>query len=234
MDNAATIKRLIEAPHGRSGPMRVLGVCAPAASSERSATASLLEMALAHARAEGADVRSFNLAHLRYRSCPAPDAGCGWPCFLSLLDAGDQLAPVYDAMVNWADVLLVAVAATGTRTAPAFHSFIERLRCIRHELDTNQRLLVRSQVAAFLVLGCEPAGGCTGFPTSSLSDLGYVLPAFPIVRPRLACMPGDFDEQPDIVERIPGFPQAVHALVNRSLELGARISRPGAQVQRAS
>jgi multimeric flavodoxin WrbA len=73
----------------------------------------LLAEALAHARdALGCDTKLIKLAEVKFKHCEGYYSkaahACTWPCTLTQMDDEDELEPVYEALVHWADVILVA------------------------------------------------------------------------------------------------------------------------------
>ena len=75
---------------------------------------ALLEHALDHARERvGADTQARSAcASSRFRHCEGNYSkaarACTWPCAITERDPGDELTPVYEGLVHWADVVLVA------------------------------------------------------------------------------------------------------------------------------
>ncbi len=97
------------------GPVRVVGISTTvmdAANPRYSTSDALLDTAIAHARgALGADAKMIRLNDLKFRACEGyyskSAQACTWPCSITQMDPNDQLDVVYEAVVHWADVILV-------------------------------------------------------------------------------------------------------------------------------
>ena len=105
------------------GPLRVAGISTTImdnANPRYSTSEALLETALANVREKhGLETRMVKLRELKFRACEGYYSksahACTWPCSISQMDADDGMNSVYDSLVFWADVVLVA---TPSPTAP--------------------------------------------------------------------------------------------------------------------
>ena len=102
---------LAPVPRPAGAPPRVLGLSSTAMDEGNprfSTSDALLGHALAHARGLGADNRLIRLSSLRFRHCEGNYSkaarACTWPCAITERDPGDQMADVYEGLVNWCDV----------------------------------------------------------------------------------------------------------------------------------
>ena len=74
---------------------------------------------------------------------------------LALLDhadgsEADQLDQVYEALVHWADVVLVATPIRWGAASSLYFKMAERMNCIQNQITTRDRVLIRNKVAAFI------------------------------------------------------------------------------------
>ena len=98
------------------GPLRVLGISTTAMDETHprySTSDALLDEALRHAREDrAAETRLIRLSGLSFRHCEGyyskSAKACTWPCSITQMDKKDQMEQVYEGVVHWADVILVA------------------------------------------------------------------------------------------------------------------------------
>ena len=79
-----------------------------------STSEDLLQVALDHATTQGAQSKLIRLNDLAFKTCEgyySKSAGaCTWPCSITQMDQSDELSEVYEALVFWADVVLIATS----------------------------------------------------------------------------------------------------------------------------
>jgi multimeric flavodoxin WrbA len=147
----------------------------------------LLEAALEHARrALGAETRLIKLRELTFRVCEgnyskaAP--ACTWPCAITERDPADQLTAVYEGLVQWGDVVLIATPIRWGQAASLYHQMAERLNCIQNQMTIHNRTLINRKVAAFIITGGQDnVQGVAGGLLTFWSELGFVFPQFPFI-----------------------------------------------------
>ena len=146
----------------------------------------LLEHAIAHLGAEGADTRVVRLRDLAFRHCEGnyskASHACTWPCAITERDPTDELTEVYEGLVHWADVVLIATPIRWGAASSLYFKMAERLNCIQNQLTIHNRRLIMNKVAALIITGGQDniqavAGGMLTF----WSELGFVFPAFPFI-----------------------------------------------------
>ena len=98
------------------------------------------------------------------------------------MDPGDELDRVYEALVHWADVVLVATPIRWGAASSLYYRMAERMNCIQNQVTTHDRVLIRDKVAGFIVIGGQDnvqavAGQMLGF----FAELGFLFPQFPYV-----------------------------------------------------
>jgi len=172
------------------GPPRVLGISTTnmeAGFPRYSTSEALLEHALHHAAAQlGAEQQVIRLRDLAFRSCEGfyskSARACTWPCSITQMDPDDQLDRVYEAVVHWADVVLVATPIRWGNASALYYKMIERFNCIQNQVTIANRVLLRNKVAAFIITGGQDnvqqvAGHLLGF----FGEIGFHFPQFPYV-----------------------------------------------------
>ncbi|MBL8878701.1 MAG: NAD(P)H-dependent oxidoreductase [Phycisphaerales bacterium] len=173
-----------------AGPPRVVGISTPAmdaANPRYSTSDALLEYAMDHAaRIRGADTQLIRLNDLKFRHCEGyyskSSRACTWPCSITQMDPGDQLDRVYEAIVHWADVILIATPIRWGGASSLYYKMIERMNCIQNQITIANKVLMHNKVAAFIITGGQDnvqavAGQMLGF----FSELGCHLPPFPYI-----------------------------------------------------
>jgi nitrite reductase/ring-hydroxylating ferredoxin subunit len=99
-----------------AGPIRVAGISTTHMDREHprySTSEALLDVALEHAQsALACETRLLRLDELRIRNCEGyyskSARACTWPCSITEMDKNDQMEQVYEVLVHWADVVLLA------------------------------------------------------------------------------------------------------------------------------
>jgi multimeric flavodoxin WrbA/nitrite reductase/ring-hydroxylating ferredoxin subunit len=197
LDSATPRTHAPHAPHPLARPVerapggvRVAGISTTAMDLRHprySTSEALLEVALDHARAAlGAEARLLRLAELSFRACEGyyskSARACTWPCSITQMDPSDELDRVYEALVHWADVVLVATPIRWGAASSLYHRMVERMNCVQNQITLANRVLVRNKVAAFIVTGGQDnvqavVGQMMGF----FGEIGCQFPPFPFV-----------------------------------------------------
>jgi nitrite reductase/ring-hydroxylating ferredoxin subunit/multimeric flavodoxin WrbA len=179
-------RRIERAP----GPVRVVGISTTsmdAANPRYSTSEALLEVALSHAAGElGAETRTVRLAALRFRACEGyyskSARACTWPCSITQMDPADELDRVYEAIVHWADVFLVATPIRWGAASSLYYKMAERMNCIQNQITIANRVLLRNKVAAFIITGGQDnVQAVAGQMLTFFGELGCQFPQFPFV-----------------------------------------------------
>jgi multimeric flavodoxin WrbA len=146
----------------------------------------LLGIALEAARGAGAETQMIRLDDLQFRACRgyySKAAGaCTWPCSITQMHADDELTVVYEALVHWADAIIVATPIRWGAASSLYFRMAERLNCIQNAITTKDRVLIKNKVAGFIIVGGQDnvqsvAGQMIGF----FAELGFLFPQFPYI-----------------------------------------------------
>lgn len=180
---------LEEHPKPPGAPPRVLGLSTTAMDADNprfSTSDALLESAIAHAGAVGADTRVIRLRDLAFRACEGnyskASHACTWPCAITERDPGDQLTPVYEGLVHWADVVLISTPIRWGNASSLYYRMIERLNCIQNQITIHDKCLIRDKVAALIITGGQDnIQAVAGSMLTFWAELGFVFPAFPFI-----------------------------------------------------
>jgi nitrite reductase/ring-hydroxylating ferredoxin subunit/multimeric flavodoxin WrbA len=197
LSSATKRKKQAHAPHPlarqavrQAGPIRVVGISTTAmtvAYPRYSVSDALLEVALQHARSElQLETQYIKLRELSFRPCEGyyskSAKACTWPCSITQMDPTDQLDRVYEAIVHWADVILIATPIRWGNASSLYYKMIERMNCIQNQETIANRHLLKNKVAAFIIMGGQDnVQGVAGQLMTFFSEVGCQFPQFPFI-----------------------------------------------------
>jgi nitrite reductase/ring-hydroxylating ferredoxin subunit/multimeric flavodoxin WrbA len=231
---------LEEHPKPAGAPPRVLGISTTsmdAVNPRFSTSDALLESALAHASAGGVDTRCIRLRDLAFRACEGnyskASHACTWPCAITERDPDDQLTPVYEGIVHWADVVLISTPIRWGNASSLYFRMIERLNCIQNQITIHNKRLINRKVAALIITGGQDniqavAGGMLTF----WSELGFVFPAFPFIAHSRGWDAEDMQNNVRQVRASEPLHAAARELTERALDAWRVLDRHGDEMGR--
>ena len=217
-----------EHPKAHGQPVRVLGISTTAmdANNPRFSTSDhLLEHALAHAKVtRDAETQLIRLRELDFLPCEGNYSkharACTWPCAITeRLGDRDGLTPVYEALVHWADVVLVSTPIRWGAQAALYFKMAERLNCIQNQITTNNRVLISNKVAAFIITGGQDnVQAVAGSMLTFWSELGYVFPQFPFIAHTRGWDAEDMQNNVRLVRKSDDLANAASELTERAVD----------------
>ncbi|MEK6769513.1 MAG: Rieske 2Fe-2S domain-containing protein [Gemmatimonadota bacterium] len=225
-----------EKPAG--APTRVLGISTTAMddSNPRFSTSdSLLGHALDLARERGAETKLVRLNELKFRPCEGNYSkaarACTWPCAITERDPDDQLAVVYEGLVHWADVVLIATPIRWGSASSLYFKMIERMNCIQNQITIHHNVLIRNKVASFIITGGQDniqavAGGMMTF----WSELGFVFPPFPFIAHSRGWDAEDMQTNVRQVKASEALRTAARELAGRAIDFWGIVDRHRAEM----
>ena len=172
------------------GPIRVVGISTTPIDKvlkRYSTSESLLETALQHAKLKlKAETKLIKLRDLKFNHCGGfysiDEKACTWPCTFSQIDEKDQLAEVYEALVFWADVILVATPIRWGSASSLYYKMVERLNCIENQMLLHDKILLKNKVAAFIITGGQDnVQAVAGQMLTFFGQLGLFFPQGPFI-----------------------------------------------------
>jgi nitrite reductase/ring-hydroxylating ferredoxin subunit/multimeric flavodoxin WrbA len=211
----------------REAPLRVVGISTTVmakALPRESTSEFLLEAALVRARERGAETRLIRLRELRFRACEGyyskSEKACTWPCSITQMDTNDQLDRVYEAIVGWADVFLVATPIRWGNASSLYFKMAERMNCVQNQITIANRVLMRNKVAGFIITGGQDnVQAVAGQMLTFFGELGCAFPPFPFVGHSRGWDAEDMENNIAHVERSEALQAGVRGLVDRALDL---------------
>jgi multimeric flavodoxin WrbA len=209
------------------GPLRVAGISTTAmdmANPRFSGSDHLLDHALKAAAADGAETRLIRLNDLKFRACEGYYSkaahACTWPCSITQMDPQDELDRVYEAIVHWADAIIVASPIRWGAASSLYFKMAERLNCVQNAITLNDAVLIRNKVAGFIIVGGQDniqavAGQMLGF----FAELGFIFPQFPYIAHSRGWSHEDMEVNVEVVRQSTELADGAHMLAKRCLEL---------------
>jgi multimeric flavodoxin WrbA len=193
-----------------------------------STSEGLLRAALDHATSSGIETRLIRLNDLRFRPCEGYYSksahACTWPCTITQMDPTDQLDAVYEALVFWADIVLVATPIRWGGPSSLYVKMTERLNCIQNQITIHDRVLIRNKVAAFLVIGGQDnVQAVAGQMMLFFGELGFSFPQFPFIGHSRGWSAEDMENNVAEVRQSSELRKGACALVERCIELAGRL-----------
>jgi len=234
-DNPTKRNRKPHAPHPLArkierapGEVRVAGISTTnmdEANPRYSTSDALLQVSLDHARdALQCETKLIRLSALKFRACEGYYSksanACTWPCSITEMDAADELTEVYEAIVHWADVVLVATPIRWGVASSLYFKMAERLNCVQNQITTRNSVLIRRKVAGFVITGGQDnVQGVAGEMLCFFSELGFHFPQFPYIAHSRGWSAEDMERNVQHVMKSEELREGAKMLAQRSVEL---------------
>lgn len=215
-------------PERQPGPTRVVGISTTAMDENfprYSTSEALLESALTHAQeSHGAETRLIRLNALKFRHCEGYYSksvrACTWPCSITQMDDKDELDQVYEALVHWSDVVLLASPIRWGSASSLYYKMVERMNCIQNQITLRNDVLIRNKVAAFIITGGQDnVQAVAGQMLTFFGEVGYVFPPFPFIAHTLGWHEEDMERNVDYVRHSESLKQGARQLVERAVRM---------------
>jgi multimeric flavodoxin WrbA/nitrite reductase/ring-hydroxylating ferredoxin subunit len=188
----------------------------------------LLEAALKHAEAQGHETRMVRLRDLNFRACEGfyskGARACTWPCSITQMDPNDQLDQVYEALVHWGDVFMVATPIRWGAASSLYFKMVERMNCIQNQVTISGKVLLQNKVVGAIITGGQDnvqavAGQMLGF----FGELGCQFPQFPYIAHSRGWTAEDMARNVESVQANDELKAAAEELVDRGIDLATRL-----------
>jgi multimeric flavodoxin WrbA/nitrite reductase/ring-hydroxylating ferredoxin subunit len=218
---------LAREPKREPGPLRIAGISTTVMDEKHprfSGSDHLLESALTSAAALGAETRMIRLNELKFRACEGyyskSARACTWPCSITEMDAADEMERVYDALVHWADAVIVASPIRWGAASSLYFKMAERLNCVQNAVTVSNRVLIRNKVAGFIIVGGQDnIQGVAGQMLGFFAELGFIFPQFPYIAHSRGWSREDMERNVEIVRNSKELADGAGELVRRCLDL---------------
>jgi multimeric flavodoxin WrbA len=138
------------------------------------------------------------------------------------MDPDDQMDEVYEAIVHWADVILVATPIRWGAASSLYFKMAERLNCVQNQVTIRNRVLIRNKVASFIVTGGQDnVQGVVGHLLTFFGELGFVFPQFPFIAHSRGWSAEDMENNVLQVQHSAELREGAAELVDRAIRLAA-------------
>ncbi|MBM4378270.1 MAG: NAD(P)H-dependent oxidoreductase [Deltaproteobacteria bacterium] len=226
---------LARAPRREEGPVRVLGLSTTAmtAGEPRYSTSdALLDASLAAAAGRGCETRLVRVRELQFRACEGfyskAARACTWPCSITQMDPTDQMDRVYEGVVHWADVILVATPIRWGAPSSLYMKMVERMNCIQNQQTIAGKDLMSNKVVGLIVTGGQDnVQGVVGQMLTFFGELGCQFPQYPFIAHSRGWTAEDMENNQRAVQRSASLREGAEALAGRCVEM-ARLLLDGA------
>ena len=211
---------------GPDEPLRVLGISTTnmdEAHPRYSTSDDLLDEALRHADGQGLTTKRLRLSELSFRPCEGyyskSARACTWPCSITQMDKEDQMEQVYEGMVYWADIILVATPIRWGAASSLYYKMAERLNCVQNQETIADRHLMKRKVAGFVITGGQDnVQGVAGQVLGFFAELGCQFPQFPYVAHSRGWSAEDMENNVRYVQRNAALREGARSLVDRCVD----------------
>jgi nitrite reductase/ring-hydroxylating ferredoxin subunit/multimeric flavodoxin WrbA len=154
-----------------------------------------LEKSLDYAKEKyGAATKMVKLRELEFRNCEGyysqHSHACTWPCSITEMNPQDGMTEVYESMILWADIVIVATPIRWGNASALYYKMAERLNCVQNQITINDRVLVKNKLASFIITGGQDnIQHVAGQMMCFFTDLGFSFPPFSFfgLEPWLGC-----------------------------------------------
>jgi multimeric flavodoxin WrbA len=222
---------LARTPKREPGPIRIAGLSTTTMTPEHprySTSEDLLEHSLAASAASfECETQLIRVRDLKFRACEGfyskSARACTWPCSITQMDSNDQMDRVYEAIVHWADVMIVATPIRWGSASSLYYKMIERLNCIQNQETLLNRHLLKNKVAGFIVTGGQDnVQGVVGQLLGFFAEVGVQFPQFPFIAHSRGWSAEDMENNQAYVQNSKALHEGAAALAKRCAEM-ARV-----------
>jgi len=184
---------------------------------------ALLDIAMEHAASLGAETRTIRLAELKFRACEGYYSksahACTWPCSISQMDPSDGMNDVYEAMVHWADAIILATPIRWGNASSLYYKMVERMNCVQNQITIANKVLLRNKVASFIITGGQDnVQGVAGHLLGFFAEIGFQFPQFPYIAHSRGWTAEDMERNVEIVKHSKELRDGARALAARTID----------------
>ncbi|MGD9922263.1 MAG: flavodoxin family protein, partial [Pseudorhodoplanes sp.] len=142
------------------------------------------------------------------------------------MDPKDELDAIYEALVHWADVIILSTPIRWGQASALYFRMAARLNCIQNQVTTPHRVMIRNTVAAFIIVGGQDnVQGVAGQLLGFFAELGFHFPQFPYIAHSRGWSAEDMENNVRDVRDSKDLHDGAAELARRSIELSERLLR---------
>jgi nitrite reductase/ring-hydroxylating ferredoxin subunit/multimeric flavodoxin WrbA len=219
-------------PKREPGKTRVLGISTTAMDKDHprfSTSEELLKSALDQAAQQfDVETKIIALSDLKIRNCEGfyskSERACTWPCSITKMDPTDEMSVIYENLVHWADVVIVATPIRWGGASSLYYKIVERLNSVQNQMTVKNKILIQNKVVGLILTGGQDnIQAVAGQMLAFFGELGFMAPAFPYVAHSLGWSSEDMERNMDYVKNSELLHNEARNLVGRSVELARRL-----------
>jgi nitrite reductase/ring-hydroxylating ferredoxin subunit/multimeric flavodoxin WrbA len=213
------------------GPPRVVGISTTVMNADYprySTSDALLEEAIRYAGEAGHPTQLIRLRDLAFRACEGYYSksahACTWPCSITQMDPKDELDRVYEALVHWGDVFVIATPIRWGNASSLYYKMVERMNCIQNQVTIANRSLLRDKVVCAIITGGQDnVQGVAGQLLGFFAELGCHFPQYPYIAHSRGWSAEDMERNVAVVRGSEELHRGARDLVDRGVELSGRL-----------
>ncbi len=216
----------------KEGPIRVVGISTTVMNQKNprpSTSETLLQVALDHAASKlKCETKLIKLDELKFRNCEGyyskSARACTWPCSITQMDKTDEMTEVYEALVHWGDVVMLATPIRWGAASSLYFKMAERLNCVQNQITLENRVLIRNKAASFIITGGQDnIQAVAGQLLTFFSELGFYFPQFPFIAHSRGWSAEDMEHNVDYVMKSEELREGARALADRTVGLASQL-----------
>jgi multimeric flavodoxin WrbA len=140
------------------------------------------------------------------------------------MDSSDELDQVYEAIVHWADVIVIASPIRWGSASALYYKMIERMNCIQNQITIANKVLIQNKVASFIITGGQDnVQAVAGQMLMFFSELGFVFPPFPFIAHTLGWSAENMERNVAYVQGSTELRDGAKDLVRRAIEMAKLV-----------
>jgi multimeric flavodoxin WrbA len=137
---------------------------------------------------------------------------------------------VYEAIVHWADVFLVASPIRWGSASALYFKMIERMNCIQNQITIRNRVLLHNKVASFIITGGQDnVQAVAGQMMMFFGELGCHFPPFPFIAHSRGWDAEDMEENTRAVRESAALHAGARELAGRAIATASLLLEHGTE-----
>lgn len=140
------------------------------------------------------------------------------------MDPKDEMVVVYEALVHWADVVIVGTPIRWGGASSLYYKMAERLNSVQNQITLKNRVLIQNKVAGFIITGGQDnVQAVAGQMLNFFGELGFMTPPFPYVAHSLGWSAEKMEHNMDTVRTSEYLHEQSFELIERAVELSRKL-----------
>jgi nitrite reductase/ring-hydroxylating ferredoxin subunit/multimeric flavodoxin WrbA len=215
--------------------IHILGISTTNANDKVAPRPSTSESALVHAldysrEHLGGETILIKLRDLYFKDCEGYYSknakACIFPCSISEMDKEDQMIEVYEKMILWADIVMVATPIRWGSASSLYYKMVQRLNSVQNQITTHGNMLIKNKVAGFIITGGQDnVQHVAGEMMSFWSQTGFVFGKFPFVGWSRGWYAEDTENNFDTMNKQARFTNDIEGMVRNAMTLAELLKK---------